>query len=83
MKKEISNKNFPLKVNTIVGQLESRKRTIKEVNPKANNLKIVTDDKRTGLALAAQNILCNLSVTNSQYSSNSSKNASFKPKKHK
>jgi hypothetical protein len=86
MKKENGGKmesNFTLKLNTIVGQVDSRKRNTRELNSKANNLKIVVGDKRTGLALAAQNILCNLSITNSQYSSSSSKNASFKPKKHK
>ena len=41
-----------------------------------------SDNLRTGFSLAGQNILSNLSVTNSQHSSIESKNT-YRPKKHK
>lgn len=51
--------------------------------PKVNNLRINNQDKRTGLSLAGQNVLSNLSVTNSQYSESSIKNGNIRPKKQK
>lgn len=77
------DKNYNLKINTIVYPVDQKKRTYKEAAPKVNNLKMLTDEKRSGLGLAGQNILCSLSITNSQYSDASCKNKSFKPRKQK
>ena len=59
---------------------ERRKQREPSVKSKANNIGI--SPAMRGFSLAGQNILSNLSVTNSQHSSIDSKNA-HRPKKHK
>ncbi len=59
---------YPLKINTIIGQIDIRK-SGKESSIKASIIKIDNNNHKRGLALAGENILCNLSVTNSHYSS--------------
>ena len=62
-----------IKINTLVGNASRHE--------KSNHLELYI--ARRALAIAGQNILCDLSITNSQYSSNSSKNSTFRPRKQK
>lgn len=62
-----------IKINTLVGNASRQE--------KAGHMELYI--ARRGLAIAGQNILCDLSITNSQYSSSSSKNSTFRPRKQK